>query len=155
MLTTGEATKNRVASVMCTVAFALAVLAAGCTSAYMKTYSDSSKLAPDGALKCAVDLVTELGYQVTDSNSSEGTLEAQTERPTVMSHDGRALVYNVSVTVTKDDNSADSTIEVITNNESHARIILRTCSRKEEAIEEEKQARRSALEPHHLTTGDQ
>lgn len=133
---------------------ALALLAAGCSSAYMKSYSDTSKLAPSGAFVCVVQVVTEMGYMITDSVAAEGTLKAETQKPAVMSYDGRALVYHVNVTITKAENSDDSTIEVTTNNESHARTILRTCSRKEEATEEEKQAARSALEPNHLTTGD-
>ena len=133
---------------------ALGLLAAGCSTAYMKSYSDTSILAPAGAFGCVAQIVTEMGYMITDSVRAEGTLKAETQKPTVPAYDGRALVYQVNVTVTQGENTSESTIEVTTNNEYHARTILRTCSRKEEESEEEKQAGRSALEPHHLTTGD-
>jgi hypothetical protein len=120
----------------------------------MKTYSDTSKLAPSGAFECVERVVLEMGYIITALQPAEGTLKAETEKPAVMSYDGRALVYHVSLTVTAGENSTDSTIEIVSNHESHARTILRQCSRKEEAPEEEKQAARSALEPPHLTTGD-
>lgn len=126
----------------CAVAAALALAVAACSSAYTKSYSDTSKLAPNGAFGCVAQVVAEMGYQITDSVRAEGTLKAETEKPAVMSMDGRALVYHVSVSITREANASESTIEVLTNNESHARTILRTCSRKEQEAEEEKQAAR-------------
>jgi hypothetical protein len=123
----------------CTVSAMCSLVALGCSSAYMKSYSSESKLAPSGAFGCVADVVTELGYQIQDSVRADGTLKAETQKPTVMTMDGRALIYHVSVAVSKEANSANSMIEVTTNNESHARIILRTCSRIEEDKEEEKQ----------------
>ena len=154
MLKIPGAVRKRASLTKCAAAAALALLAAGCSSAYMKSYSDTSKLAPTGAFGCVAQILTEMGYMITDSVAAEGMLKAETQKPAVMSYDGRALVYHVNVIVTQAENTNESTIEVTTNNESHARTILRTCSRKEEATEEEKQAARSALEPHHLTTGD-
>ena len=133
---------KRPALTSCAVTAAFAMSALGCSSAYMKSYSDTSKLAPSGAFGCVAQVVTEMGYQITDSVRAEGTLKAETEKPAVLSYDGRALIYHVNVTVTKEANVSDSTIEVVTNNESHARTILRTCSRKEEETEEAKQAMR-------------
>lgn len=121
------------------VTAALAVLAVSCASTNMKTLSDSSTLAPGGAFDCAAGVVTSLGYVITDSLPAEGMLKAETKKPTVIRHDGSVLVYRVIVTISRAEDSRDSMMEVTSNNESHARTILRACLKKEEATEEEKQ----------------
>jgi hypothetical protein len=113
------------------------ILATACTSTFLKQYAGNTKAEPEAAFNCVVNVLTELRYEIKETDRSAGVIKARSPRPSLNKYDASALISELSISIAQNPDSDSVTISVSSNNEGHANTVLAACAEKEPADQQQ------------------